>query len=176
MSVHIQEKGIVKKKRSKMVWDEDSQQWAPRHGYGRANSKHDKVKDWLVELKPGADLNSDPFEEKADQRKQKLSKQKMQEERNRLEAAHASGLGRRGAGAGVDSGSGGRLSSLQKTEKKDYLKHAIAASQARLARLRNEAPPRPVRARTTCALHRLRLLPCAGKHRVDRPFRQSATQ
>ena len=83
------EKGIVKKKRSKMVWDEEKQQWAPRYGYGRANDPKDKMKDWLVMAKPGDDGSVDPFEAKADERKMRLSKQKKQEERNRLEAAHA---------------------------------------------------------------------------------------
>ena len=35
------EKGIVKKKRSKMIWDEEKQQWAPRYGFGRANNPKD---------------------------------------------------------------------------------------------------------------------------------------
>lgn len=36
-----QEKGIVKRKRSKLVWDEDAQEWRRRHGYKRANDEAD---------------------------------------------------------------------------------------------------------------------------------------
>jgi regulator of ribosome biosynthesis len=32
-----QEKGIRKRKRSKLVWDEDTGEWRRRHGYKRAN-------------------------------------------------------------------------------------------------------------------------------------------
>merc|ERR1719440_140391 len=71
-------KGIVKKKRSKMVWDEATQQWAPRYGYGRANNPKDDPKNWVVDAKPGDDGSVDPFEERSAQRKQKLDKQKRQ--------------------------------------------------------------------------------------------------
>merc|ERR1712087_840619 len=78
-----------------------------------------------MELKPGDDLSVDPFEAKSENRKERLSKQKRQEERNRLEAAHAAGLTSRGAGAGV--------SGLRMSDKQDYLKQAIAATQVSTA-------------------------------------------
>eukprot|EP00965_Chrysotila_dentata_P221168 6192230-Pleurochrysis_carterae.AAC.1 len=108
-----------------MVWDEQMQQWAPRYGYGRANNPNDREKDWLVEVKPGDDPNVDPFETKAEARRERLNKQKRQEERNRLEAAHAAGLTSRGAGAGMGKVSG--LSSA--SDRKSYLNQAIAATQ-----------------------------------------------
>ena len=118
-------KGIVKKKRSKMVWDEDRQQWAPRYGYGRANDPKDKLKNWLVEVKPGDDPNVDPFEEKAEARKAARNKQKMQEERNRLEAAHAAGLTSRGKSiANFDRAN---------SDKKAYLEQGIRAAQSSTA-------------------------------------------
>ena len=125
------EKGIVKKKRSKMVWDETSQQWAPRYGYGRANNPKDAPENWVVVAKPGDDGSVDPFEERAKERKSKLDKQKRQEERNRLEAAHAASVGS-GGGGGGGRGSGG--SSLAgRDEKKAYLKRAIASVQSSTA-------------------------------------------
>ena len=36
-----QEKGIVKRKRSKLEFDEPSGEWKRRHGYGRANDEMD---------------------------------------------------------------------------------------------------------------------------------------
>lgn len=109
------EKGIVKKKRSKMVWDEATQQWAPRFGYGRANSSKEGARDWLVEAKPGDDGSVDPFEAKAEEKKQRLSKQKRQEERNRLEAAHSASA------------------HLLRDEKKAYLSNSIKAAQVSTA-------------------------------------------
>ena len=116
-------KGIQKKKREKMVWDEATQQWAPRWGYGRANNAKDAPENWVVEAKPGDDGSVDPFEERADARKQK--KQKRQEERNRLEAAHAASVGQPAAAKGL----GGQ----PRSDKKAYLKQAIAAAQVSTA-------------------------------------------
>jgi len=45
------EKGITKKKRSKMVWDESAQRWAPRFGFGKANAQDDAP--WLIPAKAG---------------------------------------------------------------------------------------------------------------------------
>ena len=127
------EKGIVKKKRSKMVWDEDHQRWAPRYGYGRANNT--KEAPWLIEAKPGDDPSVDPFEVRAEARKERLGKQKRQEERNRLEASHAAGLrpakGTDGAGKGGKGGKGG--GGLRGSERKEYLDGAIAAAQGSTA-------------------------------------------
>ena len=116
------DKGIVKKKRSKMVWDEDSQQWAPRYGFGRAGNPKDAPENWVVEAKPGDDGTVDPFEARKDARKEKLAKQKRQEERNRLAAAHA-------ATVGTAPGSSG----MERADKKSYLKQAIAAAQVSTA-------------------------------------------
>ena len=125
------DKGIVKKKRSKMVWDESTQQWAPRFGYGRANNFKDAPENWVVEAKPGDDGSTDPFEARQTQRKQKLDKQKRQEDRNRLEAAHAASAGS-GGGGGGGRGSGGSAISTR-DEKKAYLKRAISAAQTSTA-------------------------------------------
>ena len=121
------EKGIVKKKRSKMVWDEDHQRWAPRFGYGRANNA--KEAPWLIEAKPGDDPSVDPFEVRAEARKERLNKQKRQEERNRLEASHAAGL-RPAKGTGDGAKGGG---ALRGSDKKEYLDGAIAAAQGSTA-------------------------------------------
>jgi hypothetical protein len=37
----LQEKGIRKRKRSKMVYDEEAKEWKRRHGYKRANDDAD---------------------------------------------------------------------------------------------------------------------------------------
>jgi regulator of ribosome biosynthesis len=121
-------KGIVKKKRSKMVWDEDSKTWAPRFGYGRAKSAKDSAENWVVEAKPGDDVSADPFAARADAKKAKLGKQKRQEERNRLESAHAAAIATSGR-----SHQGGAAASFRRDEKKAYLKQAISAAQTSTA-------------------------------------------
>ena len=44
-----QTKDIQNRKRERMVWDDDTNQWRPRWGYKRDA----ELKDWIVELKPG---------------------------------------------------------------------------------------------------------------------------
>ena len=43
------EKGIVKKKKTKLVWDDEVRRFVPRFGYGKA--KADGEKNWLMEIK-----------------------------------------------------------------------------------------------------------------------------
>ena len=43
-------------------------------------------------MPPGDDGSVDPFEQRSDDKREARSKQKRQEERNRLEAAHAAGI------------------------------------------------------------------------------------
>ncbi len=77
-------KGIKKKKKSKMVWDETEQSWKRRHGYDRAN---DPSKQWLIEAKPtDQDPFTDPFKKIEQEKKERVKKQKKREERNRMEA------------------------------------------------------------------------------------------
>lgn len=44
-------KGIQKRKRGRMVWDEKEQTWKPRYGYKRAN---DESNEWVLEHKSSA--------------------------------------------------------------------------------------------------------------------------
>lgn len=44
------EKGIQKKKRARMIWDEQTNEWRPRWGYKRANGGIEDMP--IVELKP----------------------------------------------------------------------------------------------------------------------------
>jgi regulator of ribosome biosynthesis len=46
-------KGIKKTKRSRMVWDEEKGDWAPRYGYKRAN---DDTKAWLIPVPENAGM------------------------------------------------------------------------------------------------------------------------
>lgn len=41
------EKGINKRKKEKLVYDEITQQWKPQYGYNRLNAEKDK---WLIEV------------------------------------------------------------------------------------------------------------------------------
>lgn len=50
-----QSKGIVKRKKSKFVWDETKKEWGRRYGYKKAN---DDSKPWLIEVPSSVGLLS----------------------------------------------------------------------------------------------------------------------
>ncbi|RUS78108.1 hypothetical protein EGW08_014116 [Elysia chlorotica] len=72
-------KGILNKKKSRMVWDEPSQQYKPRWGYQRAN---DDTKDWVIEVPDNADPYEDQFEKRKTAKKERVAKNELQRLRN----------------------------------------------------------------------------------------------
>lgn len=69
---YAKEKGIKKRKRERMIFDDDMQEWRPRYGYKRANSGIDEIP--IVEVKHGQDPNKDPWEESRKQKKARVDK------------------------------------------------------------------------------------------------------
>jgi regulator of ribosome biosynthesis len=80
------EKGITKRKRSRMVFDDASQDWKPRWGYKSAKSSLAKQDNWAMEVGPGDDPYENPFLKKRAEKKLIVAKQKAREIRNRVEA------------------------------------------------------------------------------------------
>jgi len=72
-------KGIQKKKKDKMVWDEDFGEWRRRWGYKKANNPLDKD-NWIIEMKD-SDFGN-PFERLLEEKKERVKKQKKAEQRN----------------------------------------------------------------------------------------------
>lgn len=72
-------KGITKRKRSHMVFDEKTQEWKPRWGYKRINDSKD---DWLIEVPVNADPYEDQFEKRSEARKERIAKNEYQRLRN----------------------------------------------------------------------------------------------
>lgn len=85
-----QEKGIVKQKRGRMVFDEVSKDWVPRWGYKSIKSSTRQREDAIIENAPGQNPYHDPFELRAAERQLLKAKQKAREIRNQVE-----GLGRK---------------------------------------------------------------------------------
>lgn len=79
-------KGMTKRKKDKLVYDEQTGKWKRRHGYDKANDK-DKV--WLMPYKQNEDSNVDLFEKKAEEKKERVAKNELQRLRN---LARASGM------------------------------------------------------------------------------------
>uniref|UniRef100_K3X5D0 Ribosome biogenesis regulatory protein n=1 Tax=Globisporangium ultimum (strain ATCC 200006 / CBS 805.95 / DAOM BR144) TaxID=431595 RepID=K3X5D0_GLOUD len=63
------EKGIDKRKKSRMAFDEEKEEWAPSWGYKRAG---DDMKDWAVEMKEG-DLD-DPWTKRKQDKRARVEK------------------------------------------------------------------------------------------------------
>ncbi|GFO00596.1 ribosome biogenesis regulatory protein homolog [Plakobranchus ocellatus] len=104
-------KGILNKKKSRMIWDEQSQEYKPRWGYKRAN---DATKDWLIEVPDNADPYEDQYEKRKTAKRERVAKNELQRLRNvaRAQKSKVPGLG------------------LTPTEKpsKDHLSKALAVA------------------------------------------------
>ena len=101
---YAKSKGIVKRKRSARVWDEEQGEWRGRHGYRRVGDPDDKpildAKSW--ETTGG----EDPFSKAASEKKSRVSAQAWRQAANQGRAAAAGGggmpgLSARGAPLGV---------------------------------------------------------------------------
>ncbi|BFZ63701.1 Rhodanese-related sulfurtransferase [Saitoella coloradoensis] len=106
------QKGIAPKKREgKMVYDEATGEWVPKWGYGGKNK--DSENDWLVEVNektPGGE-DGDVRGAVRKERKERVKKNEMQQERNMREGAAkakaAAGRVQKGSRGGFGGGRGG---------------------------------------------------------------------
>ncbi|XP_033739502.1 ribosome biogenesis regulatory protein homolog isoform X2 [Pecten maximus] len=76
---YAQMKGIQNRKRSKMVWDEQKNEWKPRWGYNRAA---DDTKDWCIEVPSNADPYEDQFEKRLKAKSERTAKNELHRLRN----------------------------------------------------------------------------------------------
>mmetsp|Transcript_17403 Transcript_17403/g.32811 ORF Transcript_17403/g.32811 Transcript_17403/m.32811 type:complete len:370 (+) Transcript_17403:76-1185(+) len=82
----MEERNMRKRKRSRLVWDETSQDWRPRYGFKSVKQGQDK-NNGIMEVKEGQDPYANPFEKNNAEKKLHMARQKMREVRNRVEAA-----------------------------------------------------------------------------------------
>ncbi|KAM4606482.1 ribosome biogenesis regulatory protein homolog [Polymixia lowei] len=72
-------KGIQKKKKTNLVWDDVAKEWRRRWGYKRAK---DDTKEWLIEVPVTADPNEDQFEKRNKAKKERVAKNELNRLRN----------------------------------------------------------------------------------------------
>ncbi|XP_048385206.1 ribosome biogenesis regulatory protein homolog [Stegostoma tigrinum] len=72
-------KGIRKKKKSNLVWDESRKEWRRRWGYQRAN---DETKEWVLEVPESADPSEDQFAKRVAAKKERVAKNELNRLRN----------------------------------------------------------------------------------------------
>ncbi|XP_072234719.1 ribosome biogenesis regulatory protein homolog [Leuresthes tenuis] len=85
-------KGIQKKKKTNLVWDETAKEWRRRWGYQRAK---DNTKDWLVEVPETADPNEDQFAKRVKAKKERVAKNEFNRLKNiaRAQKVKVPGMG-----------------------------------------------------------------------------------
>lgn len=72
-------KGIQKKKKTNLVWDENAKEWKRRWGYKKAN---DSTKEWLIEVPETADPNEDQFAKRVKAKKEGVAKNEFNRLKN----------------------------------------------------------------------------------------------
>lgn len=83
-----QTKGIVKRKRSKLEYDEGAGEYRRRHGYKRVRDDKDEL---IIEAKPGDEPGVDPFTAKKAAKKARVAKQEKNQLQNYKMAAKKGG-------------------------------------------------------------------------------------
>ncbi|XP_019943133.2 ribosome biogenesis regulatory protein homolog [Paralichthys olivaceus] len=85
-------KGIQKKKKTNLVWDENAKDWRRRWGHKRAN---DDTKEWLIEVPQTADPNEDQFAKRVKAKKERVAKNELNRLRNiaRTQSVKVPGVG-----------------------------------------------------------------------------------
>jgi Ribosome biogenesis regulatory protein (RRS1) len=86
------EKGITKKKKERMIWDDDAKEFRPRYGYKRANSGVDELP--IVEVKAGQDPYADPWATSREQKKARVNKNLKNQLKNQLRAMGGKSAGK----------------------------------------------------------------------------------
>nr|XP_022916879.1 ribosome biogenesis regulatory protein homolog [Onthophagus taurus] len=73
-------KGIQKKKKSKLSWDETLKRWVPLYGYRKNAAEAEK--NWVIEVPQNADPYEDQFAKKQEVKSEKVAKNEFQRLRN----------------------------------------------------------------------------------------------
>ncbi|NXO04614.1 RRS1 protein, partial [Rhinopomastus cyanomelas] len=78
-------KGIRRRKRTALVWDEQAKEWRRRWGYRRAGG--DPARAWLAEVPAGRDPNEDQFARLRQEKRERVARNELNRLRN-LARAH----------------------------------------------------------------------------------------
>lgn len=87
--VFAKKKGIQKRKKDKVVFDDQTGSWKRRHGYDRVNDDKDVP---IIEAKATDEPGQDPFAKRQEEKKKRVEKQEKNRYSNLKEAAKAGAL------------------------------------------------------------------------------------
>ncbi|KAI8384418.1 ribosome biogenesis regulatory protein-domain-containing protein [Radiomyces spectabilis] len=88
-------KGIQNRKRERMVWDDESQEFVPRWGYAGGKDKDKLASDWLIEVPQDADPMEDQYAKRREDKKARVEKNAKRQKRNLEETAVATMAGKK---------------------------------------------------------------------------------
>ena len=88
------QKGIKNKKKERMVYDDNEDKWAPRFGYKSA--KNTEMENPVMVVKTGQDPYADPWERAREDKKLRVDKNKLSQQKN-IERASGKPSHKRGA-------------------------------------------------------------------------------
>lgn len=86
---YARDKGIQKRKKDRMVFDEGTQSFAPRYGYKRAKAGEEEHA--VIEVKPGQDPHADPFEAASKDKRDRVKKNAKNQAANTSRALRKGG-------------------------------------------------------------------------------------
>lgn len=118
-------KGISHVKKDKNIWDEDRQAWVPR--YGRDGKNRETEEAWIRVVKPGQE-DDDPILTARKERKDRIAKNKRQQERNAAEATAQLAIGSAGKATRDSAQVGSSLSQAQKKQLREARKQELERS------------------------------------------------
>lgn len=84
-----EKKGIKKRKKDKVIWDEQTGTWKRRFGYDRVNDDRDVP---IIEAKMTDDPGEDPFAKRQGEKKERVAKQEKNRLQNLKQAAKVGAL------------------------------------------------------------------------------------
>jgi len=137
------EKGIDnRKKRDRMLWNDDTQTWAPRYGYGKHVEGGEQA-EWCIELDDADDNNVDKFKQRKETKKLRVLKNRAKylknQERNSDKTVMDSieNLNVEGSRTGASKRGMGKINSALKTVQ------VATASMGRFDQVLQGEPKRP---------------------------------
>lgn len=127
---YARRKGIQKRKKSRRVFDEETQEWVPRFGY---KSKNDLRRDWLLEVPDNADPYEDQFAKKKTEKKERVAKNELQRLKNIARAQKT-----KVPAAGLQP------KAVQSSQEVNKAIHLAKRSTASIGRFEDKLPKEPV--------------------------------
>lgn len=149
-------------KKDKNIWDEDRQAWVPR--YGRDGKNRETEEAWIRVIKPGQE-DEDPILAARKERKDRVAKNKRQQDRNAADATAQLAIGTAGTKTRESAAVGSSLSQQQKKQlrdaRKQELERSLLVSKAATAsmgkfddKIEGEPKVKGVKRKVSSAIHR----------------------